>query len=100
MSPHPLKVFGRVGGLGLEMAAYLLIFAKGGQWLDARYGTGPVLERVGVALGLFAGFYALWKLARSSPTSSAAGLSPTEGPGNDTPSSPEAADPRRNAPPP
>ncbi|MEM9069326.1 MAG: AtpZ/AtpI family protein [Myxococcota bacterium] len=65
MSPDQLKVFGRVGGLGLEMAAYLLIFVKGGEWLDGRFETAPVLERVGVGLGLFAGFYALWKLARS-----------------------------------
>lgn len=92
MSPDQLKVFGRVGGLGLEMAAYLLIFVKGGQWLDARFGTAPALERVGVGLGLFAGFYALWKLARMSPRPSDS--APASGDTSD-PTSGEGA-PRRN----
>lgn len=63
--PDQLKSLGSVGTLGLEMAAYLLIFTKGGQWLDGRFGTAPILERVGVGIGIFAGFYAIWKLTRS-----------------------------------
>ena len=102
MSPDQLKVFGRVGGLGLEMAAYLLIFVKGGQWLDGRFGTAPILERIGVGLGLFAGFYALWKLARSprkqpTPGLDRQGQSGTEASG-DTVESNQSGDgaPRRN----
>ncbi len=100
MSLDQLKVFGRVGGLGLEMAAYLLIFVKGGQWLDARFSTAPALERVGVGLGLFAGFYALWKLARTSPKSSSGGTASSISTSGD-PSSPSCdGAPRRNEDPP
>ncbi len=65
--PEHYKAFGRVGGLGLELAAYLLIFVKGGEWLDERYATHPIFERIGVAIGLFAIFYTIWKLARLPP---------------------------------
>ena len=60
-----LKTLGSVGTLGLEMAAYLLIFTKGGQWLDSRFDIAPILERVGVGIGIFAGFYTIWKRTRS-----------------------------------
>ena len=60
------KAFGRVGGLGLELAAFLLIGVKGGEWLDGRFDTAPVLQRVGLFFGIFAGFYSLWKLTRVS----------------------------------
>ncbi len=63
------KAFQRVGGLGLELVAYILIFLKIGQWLDAKYGTDPVWERIGLAVGIFAGFYSLWKVAKQGPPS-------------------------------
>ena len=31
-----------------------------------RFGTAPVLQRVGLFFGIFAGFYSLWKLTRVS----------------------------------
>lgn len=62
------KVMSRVGGLGMEMGIYLLLGVKGGEWLDGRFDTAPVLQRIGIAVGLFAGFYAMWKLARNPPT--------------------------------
>lgn len=77
LDPKSAKAFGRVGGLGLELAAYFLIGVKGGEWLDRRFGTAPVLQRVGLFFGIFAGFYSLWKLTRvssrgsSDPSSSA-----------------------------
>jgi len=66
-----VRALGRVGGIGIEMAVFLLIGVKGGQWLDGRFDTAPIFERIGVAWGIFAGFYLLWKYTRprSSPTS-------------------------------
>lgn len=64
--PKTAKVLGRVGGLGLELGLLLLIGVKGGEWLDRRYDTAPVLQRVGLFFGIFAGFYSLWKLTRIS----------------------------------
>ncbi|MBX3249522.1 MAG: AtpZ/AtpI family protein [Myxococcales bacterium] len=64
--PKTIRVLGRVSGIGLELAIFLLIGVKGGEWLDRRFDTAPVLQRVGLFFGIFAGFYSLWKLTRVS----------------------------------
>ncbi len=57
----------------MEMALYLVIGVKGGQWLDGHWGTDPLMERIGVGFGFFAGFYLLWKLTRQHGDSSRKG---------------------------
>ncbi|MCB9614675.1 MAG: AtpZ/AtpI family protein [Sandaracinus sp.] len=82
LDPKSAKAFGRVGGLGLELAAFLLIGVKGGEWLDRRFGTAPVLQRAGLLFGIFAGFYSLWKLTRVSsrgPSDPSSSGEPTTG---------------------
>lgn len=78
LDPKSAKAFGRVGGLGLELAAFFLLGVKGGEWLDRRFGTAPVLQRVGLFFGIFAGFYSLWKLTRVSSRGPSDPTSPSE----------------------
>ncbi|MEM1417638.1 MAG: AtpZ/AtpI family protein [Myxococcota bacterium] len=65
-TPEQAKALGRFGGIGLEMAALLLIGVYGGRWLDARFDTGRTLELAGLFFGIAAGFYNLLKLARQT----------------------------------
>lgn len=51
-----LRSLGDAGGIGLEMAVFLIIGIKGGQWLDEYFDTEPWLLRIGLAFGIFAGF--------------------------------------------
>lgn len=64
-SPHArsLKKFGHFGAVGVEMAVFLVLGVKAGQWLDARYDT-KYWVLVGLALGIAAGFRGLFRLAR------------------------------------
>ena len=56
-----LKTLGHFGGIGFEMAIFVVLGVKGGQWLDGYFGTS-FLTLVGLALGLFAGFRSLAQL--------------------------------------
>ncbi len=60
---RPLKQFGHFGAIGVEMAVFLILGVKAGQWLDARYNT-KYWVLVGLALGIAAGFRGLFRLAR------------------------------------
>lgn len=72
--PKSLKTLGHFGGIGFEMAIFVVLGVKGGQWLDGYFGTS-FLTLVGLALGLFAGFRSLaqltQKLRRATAASSA-----------------------------
>ncbi|MFA6109480.1 MAG: AtpZ/AtpI family protein [Candidatus Latescibacterota bacterium] len=48
-------------GLGFQFAATILVFLFVGHWLDARFGTHPVLLVVGVFGGGAAGFITLYR---------------------------------------
>jgi len=48
-------------GLGVELAAPLLIGVFGGQWLDRRFGTSPWLLLVGAILGGATGMFSLYR---------------------------------------
>ena len=61
-----LKSIGQITTIGIEMGAYLLLFVKGGAWLDKAYHTSPILERVGAIVGITAGFYTLWKRVKKA----------------------------------
>jgi hypothetical protein len=49
----------RYAGLGLQMAAVLLVSVWAGSWLDRRFGTGGVLTVVAAFLGFGGTMYSL-----------------------------------------
>ena len=57
-----VKTLGAVTGIGLEFAMLVVLGALGGQWLDARWGSGPWLTLVGIAAGLVLCGLQLWRL--------------------------------------
>jgi ATP synthase protein I len=62
--PHrrdPESDAGRYAGVGLGFAASILLFFFLGQWADRRLGTDPWLMIAGVALGLVAGFWSMYR---------------------------------------
>lgn len=56
--------YGRYGSVGIELVLSLLV----GLWLghkgDEKFGTGPWLTLLGIVVGLYAGFRALWKVSQ------------------------------------
>lgn len=61
--PKQLEVVGRVGAVGAELVAAILLGWLGGRWLDGWLGTGWI-QWLGLVLGLAAGFLSLSRLAR------------------------------------
>ena len=55
------RKLGAYGGLGLQLAASILLFLYGGQWLDRRLGTAPWFVLIGVFVGAGAGFYSIYR---------------------------------------
>ena len=51
----------RYAGLGIQLAASILVFVFGGRWLDEKLRTGVLFTLVGAVLG-FGGF--MWSLIR------------------------------------
>ena len=51
----------RYAGLGIQLAASILVFVFGGRWLDQRLGTRVLFTLVGAGIG-FGGF--MWSLIR------------------------------------
>jgi ATP synthase protein I len=58
-------------GVGLQVAASILLFLFAGRWLDARLGTGPWLLMLGVFAGFGASFYSIYR--RLTPPRGGAG---------------------------
>lgn len=48
-------------GIGLQLAASIVLFVFAGQWLDRRLGTGPVFLILGVFLGAGGSFYSMYR---------------------------------------
>lgn len=46
---------------GLQFAVALVLFALGGDWLDDRFGTGPLFLLLGVFGGGAAAFYGMYR---------------------------------------
>ena len=63
--PKTLKSLGHFGSIGFEMAVFIVLGVKGGQWVDGYFDT-KVFVLLGLALGLFAGFRSLFQLAAES----------------------------------
>lgn len=59
-----LAALGDVGLIGLEMGVSVAVGFLGGSWLDDKFGTGPWLSGLGLALGIAAGFRSLYRLTR------------------------------------
>jgi F0F1-type ATP synthase assembly protein I len=59
-------------GLGLTWMVSALGFALLGRWLDARFGTEPVLLLIGALFGSVAGFWYLYRQAVVVPREEAA----------------------------
>lgn len=67
----PLSKFGSVAkayrdvgpylGLGLQLAATIVVFFLIGKWLDGVFATSPILMAVGGIIGAAAGLYAFLK---------------------------------------
>jgi F0F1-type ATP synthase assembly protein I len=60
-APEPALVsMARYSGLGLQLAASVVLFLLGGRWLDGKLGTDPWLTLIGAFVGGAAGFYSLY----------------------------------------
>jgi positive regulator of sigma E activity len=47
-------------GYGMSFAASTLLFLLGGNWLDGKLGTSPLLALLGMFVGAAAGFWSLY----------------------------------------
>jgi F0F1-type ATP synthase assembly protein I len=63
-----LRRAGPYMGLGVTMAASVVVGILGGRWLDNRLGTTPWLTVAGLLLGVGAGFYNLMVVLLRRPT--------------------------------
>lgn len=57
-----LLAFGIYGGVGIQLAAAVVLGLLAGDYLDDRLATTPWLTLVGLVLGAFGGFYNLIKI--------------------------------------
>ena len=57
---------GGYAAAGLQFAVTLVVFALGGDWLDDRYGTGPLFLLIGVFGGGAAAFYSMYRKLMAS----------------------------------
>ena len=58
------KKFTAAIGFGTEFAAGVILLTFIGYKVDEKYETGETFTLVGVFLGIFYGFYQVWKLIR------------------------------------
>lgn len=56
-----MRAAGRVGAVGLEIAAAVIVSLLIGSWADSKLGTGPWLAVAGIVVGSIAGFKALYR---------------------------------------
>ena len=63
MKPNKFKrglaVAGRLGSVGIELGASIVVGLVGGNWLDGYFGTEPWLALFGLIVGSIAGFRSL-----------------------------------------
>lgn len=61
---YPGKKYAEIGpylGLGVQLAASIVLMFFLGYWLDGKFGTSPVLTIIGAFLGGFVGIYSVIK---------------------------------------
>ncbi len=59
------EIFSELGpylGLGVQLAATIVVMVYLGDWLDAKYGTAPRYTLICAIFGIFAGMYNLIKI--------------------------------------
>jgi F0F1-type ATP synthase assembly protein I len=62
-----LRSVGRYGSVGIELVLSVVLGFLGGRWLDGRIGGGHGwLTILGVVVGLYAGFRAVFKAAKAA----------------------------------
>lgn len=59
------KEIGPYLGLGVQLAATIIIMVYIGQWLDGKYNTGSLYTLICAVFGIFAGLYNLIKMVLS-----------------------------------
>lgn len=59
-----MKSFGRYGAVGFELLLSIAVGYYGGRWLDGKLGT-KYLALVGFLVGCYAGFRALFRVAKT-----------------------------------
>ncbi len=52
---------------GWQFALTLGVLVWGGHWLDQHYGTRVLFVLIGIMMGLFGGFYRLYRIISSLP---------------------------------
>jgi ATP synthase protein I len=65
-----LKLAARFASAGFELAMAIVVGYLGGRWLDEAFETEPILQYIGLLLGIVAGFRSLFSLARSAQAAS------------------------------
>jgi ATP synthase protein I len=78
-----LQLAARFASAGLELAVAIVVGYLGGNWLDEELGTKPVLQFVGLLLGIVAGFRTLFNLARQAQARSQRDSSQEDSPKSD-----------------
>jgi hypothetical protein len=64
-NPKPWKDYGRYGSVGIELVLSIMLGWYGGQWLDGKVGGGHgYITAVGFLVGVYAGFRALFAVAK------------------------------------
>lgn len=72
------RAYATYGTVGMQLVLSLCVGLFGGQWLDAKAGTAPVLAIVGTLLGIVAGFRSLYQAAMKMQAEAEAGDDPAE----------------------
>jgi ATP synthase protein I len=60
------RAYATYGTVGMQLVLCLVVGLFGGQWLDQKAGTTPVLTMLGTLLGLVAGFRSLYVAAKQA----------------------------------
>jgi len=61
IGPDSLKAVGRIGSIGFEMVALLLVGAYAGKYVGRALGNEETGKTVGVLVGIFLGFFQLFR---------------------------------------
>ena len=64
--PGALREIGRLGGLGVQFAAIVVLCVAAGWWADGELGTSPWLLLAGALAGAVAAFYQVCRALISS----------------------------------
>ena len=72
------RAYAAYGTVGIQLVLSVVLGLFGGQWLDRKLGTAPVIAIVGTLFGVVAGFRSLYQAAMQAQRE--AEETPDEGP--------------------